>query len=339
MDTYSIQKSVIERLRAAFYDLDAQELPDKLTELFSSDCAIYLAHPLGEMKGGGQLYTQGYAPLIAAMPDLERRDYITIAGESEGACWVGCAGFYTGVFEHSWLGIPPTRQIATMRYAEFFRLDNDRIVEMRALWDIPELMLQANAWPMGPSLGRELLIPGPATQDGLVTGPRDEARSDASLKLVHDMLSGLAKYAEGGTQAMTLEEYWHPKMMWYGPAGIGSGRRISGFRHWHQRPFLKGMPDRRSLGQDTMFAEGDYVGLFGWPALEATVSQDGWLGIAPSGQHVTIRSLDFWRCEGERIRENWVLVDLLDIYHQLGVDVLARMREITADRQIDMLDL
>jgi hypothetical protein len=28
------------------------------------------------------------------------------------------------------------------------------------------------------------------------------------------------------------------------------------------------------------------------------------------------------------IRENWVLVDLLDVYNQLGVDVLARMREL-----------
>ena len=33
------------------------------------------------------------------------------------------------------------------------------------------------------------------------------------------------------------------------------------------------------------------------------------------------------------IRENWVLVDMLDVYHQLGVDVFERMREVTYDRQ------
>ena len=43
---------------------------------------------------------------------------------------------------------------------------------------------------------------------------------------------------------MELDRYWHPKMNWYGPAGIGSMRRISGFRNWHQIPFLKAMPDR-----------------------------------------------------------------------------------------------
>jgi hypothetical protein len=32
------------------------------------------------------------------------------------------------------------------------------------------------------------------------------------------------------------------------------------------------------------------------------------------------------------IRENWVLVDLLHVYRQIGVDVLARMREFNKAR-------
>jgi len=71
----------------------------------------------------------------------------------------------------------------------------------------------------------------------------------------------------------------------------------------------------------------------GWPAMHATVSGDGWMGIAPSDKEIEFCSLDIWRCEDGRLRENWVLIDLLDIYDQLGVDVLARMREITVARQ------
>ena len=57
------------------------------------------------------------------------------------------------------------------------------------------------------------------------------------------------------------------------------------------------------------------------------------MGIAPAGQKITMRSLDFWRCEEGLIRENWVLVDLLDVYRQIGVDVFRRMEEFTHDRQ------
>ena len=130
---------------------------------------------------------------------------------------------------------------------------------------------------------------------------------------------------------MNLQHYWHPRMSWYGPSGIGTARGIEGFRHWHQIPFLNGMPDRRGGTTDEFtshfFAEGDYVAVTGWPNMGMTVTGDGWLGIAPSGQSITMRSLDFWRVEGGLIRENWVLIDLLDVYRQLGVDVLARMRE------------
>ncbi len=330
-------KALFSRFRDALYHCDPSTLKATLSELVSPDCDVTLPHPIGPVTGPDALFDRGYAPLLKASPDLERRDTIVVAGEQDGEHWIGCGGHYQGVFDHPWLDIPATRHLVHVRYIEFFRIDDGRIVSMRLLWDIPSVMMQADAWPMAPSLGREILVPGPASNDGVDDSSRTDEQSVASMQLVNDMVTGLSRFAEGGAQAMTPEAFWHPKMTWYGPAGIGANRRVSGFRNWHQIPFLKSLPDRvantEAGGRDCYFADGHYVAFCGWPAMSATVSGDGWMGIAPSGKRIDFASLDIWRCENGVIRENWVMIDILDVWRQLGVDVMERMREVTFDRQ------
>ena len=321
------------------YEAYAEAFADRvdngvLADFVADGALIRLFHPLGEGQGAGHLWS-ALGPLAQAMPDLERRDLIRVAGRTpEGQDWIGTCGNYMGTFAAPFLGIPPTGHLAHMRYHEFFRIEEGRVTEAQIIWDLPELMMQAQVWPMAPQLGAYLCTPGPMTQDGLAaTGD-----GQAALDHVMAMLVDLCRHpAEGGPEVMKLETHWHPKFNWYGPAGIGTARGIAGFRHWHQIPFLSAMPDRKldAMG-DLMshwIASGDYVAETGWPNMRLTITGDGWMGIAPAGQEVTLRSLDFWRLENGLIRENWVLVDLLDLYAQIGVDVLARMSEFTKVRQ------
>jgi len=334
MDRHNRNKAIIGALRSALYDFDRGRLSSVVKNVFDPGCAVHLANPFEDLDGPGGLLDQALFPLADAVPDLERRDTIVIAGSVLGQDWVGCAGYYTGLFERPWLKIPPTYHQISLRFHEFYRMEEGRVIEMQALWDIPEVMMQAQAWPMAPSVGREWHVPGPATQDGIVAPPHDEEKATSSVKLVSDMLQRLSRFADGGVKAMALDKYWHPKMNWYGPSGIGTNRRIQGFRNWHQIPFLAAMPNRRgSGGKGALFGDGEYVGFTAWPGMTATITGDGWMGIAPAGQEITMRSLDFWRCEEGLIRENWVLVDLLDVYRQIGVDVFRRMEEFTHDRQ------
>lgn len=337
MNAPTRHKTLIAPLRAALYDYDAGDLRTALAGLMAADAPVRFSEPIGEGMGSDFFADHVIAPLAAAWPDFERRDYIVMAGTTpEGANWVGCGGYYTGTFVHPWMDIPPTGHMAQLRFHEFYRFEDGRITEVQALWDVPEVMIQAKAWPLAPSLGREWHVPGPATQDGLLAGPHDTKTSQASCQHVIDMLTAMKRHpAEGGPEKMEMERYWHPKMSWYGPAGIGSGRGIAGFRNWHQIPFLEGMPDRGQYVDDIdyhFFGDGPYVGVTGWPNMIQTISHGGWLGIAPVGKRITMRSLDFWRIEKGLIRENWVLVDLLDMYRQIGVDVFARMREFNKAR-------
>jgi len=327
-------KDVVAPLFSALYNTADSDLTGVLKQVLADECKIRFTHPIEDLTGPVEFYEAVYAPLLDAIPNLERRDYILIAGEVDDDIWVGSAGFYAGVFEKPWLGIPPTRHVVQMRFHEFFRVVDEKVVEIQSVWDIPSVMMQAGAWPMVPSIGVELLVPGPASQDGRVPVPRDAAQSADSVQLVTEMLLGLSNFATGGVAAMQLDRYWHPSFYWYGPAGIGTCSGIDGFRHCHQIPFLKALPDRIGTAETGhLFGDGEYVGYTGWPGMRMTVSGDGWLGIVPAGQKITMRSLDFWRCEQGLIRENWVLIDLLDVYHQLGVDVFSRMQEITLHRR------
>ena len=343
-DKHTQHKALIEPLRAAMYNFRETGVRQALAEVTSPKAVFHLSHPFGDSIGSDAFYDAAYADLLSAWPDLERRDYIVMAGPDEfGSDWVGCGGYYTGVFVGPWLDIPPTGHQVTMRFHEFFRFEDNEIVEMQALWDIPEVMMQARAWPMTPSLGREWHVPGPATQDGLVPGPYDASKGRTTCQHIIDMLEHLKKHpAEGGPDVMEMERFWHPRMSWYGPSGIGTGRGIAGFRNWHQIPFLNGMPDRGKYVEDItyhFFGDGDYAAVTGWPNMIQTVTHDGWLGIAPSGKKITMRSLDFWRLENGKIRENWVLVDLLDAYLQLGVDVFARLREFNKARNMGRIEI
>lgn len=326
----------LNRLRGALYDYHPGALSKAIAELVSPEAICHFCHPLGDVRGGA-LMEQIYIPLARAMPDVERRDVIAISGEDEGDMqWIGCAGHYIGRFIAPFLDIPPTNHLAHLRYHEFFRFEDGMITEIQALWDVPELMLQSGVWPMGPALGREFFVPGPATQDGLSRPAPKEGQSAASRKKIIAMLTAMSRHPlSGGPEIMELDKFWHPRFNWYGPAGIGSMRGQADFRDRHQIPFLTAMPDRGQHQQQTnphFFAEGHYVGATGWPTMCQTLTGDGWLGIVANGQKITLRSLDFWRLEDGLIRENWVLVDLLDMWNQLGVDVLARMRSLAAFR-------
>lgn len=327
---------LLAQLRGAMADFSETPVRDAIATLLTRDTVVRMCHPFGDLDGA-DWYDTCYGPLLSAIPDLERRDWIVMEGtDGDGVQWVGCGGTYVGTFAAPFLDIPPTGQFCHMRFHEFYRIEDARVTEVQAIWDIPELMMQADAWPLAPSLGREGLVPGPSSQDGILRGPRDEASSAATCGLIIDMLAHMTRHPSlGGPEVMEMDRFWHERMTWYGPAGIGTCRGISGFRNWHQIPFLNAMPDRGQHDDEVtfhFFADGDYAAVTGWPNMKQALTGGGWLGLPATGQTITLRSLDFWRVESSKIRENWVLVDLLDVCAQLGLDVFARLREMNKSR-------
>ena len=47
---------------------------------------------------------------------------------------------------------------------------------------------------------------------------------------------------------------------------------------------------------------------------------------AATGNKIAFNGIDFWLKTEGKFTENWVFVDMIDLFNQFGVDLFARMR-------------
>jgi predicted ester cyclase len=111
-------------------------------------------------------------------------------------------------------------------------------------------------------------------------------------------------------------------MLWYGPGGIGANYRWDGFVRDHRAPFLRAFPDRRGGDHYCRIGDGAYAAISGWPSMTMT-HRGEYLGVPPTGRKLSLRVMDFYRCAGACIAENWVMLDYVDLFRQIGRDIIA----------------
>ena len=305
-------------------------VPDDKTspvDFYADDVAWHGACPFDELDTSSDVAGQFWGPLAKALPDLERRPDIFITGKDDEANWAASTGYFCGRFEKPFLDFAPTHQAIYLRYGEFIEFKNGRIVAVYLLLDLIDFARQAGRKLVPDAFGVESLPPGPQTHDGIITAPQDPMVSKASLDLVNAMIDGLMEYDGETLESMHQTDFWHPQMMWYGPSGIGTARGLKLFQDNHQRPFLQFVPDRRGGFHFTRIADGMYVASGGWKSINATTSGADWVGKpTPKGRAITMRVMDFWRRDSNLLRENWVFVDIPDVFRQLGMDLFKYVR-------------
>lgn len=307
-------------------------LDRQLAAAYHRDAHWRGSHPLNEMHGVEAIAAKVWRPLIESFPDLERRDTILIGGHSHGTDIVGAVGHYCGTFRRDWLAIPATGRPVYLRYGEMHVVRDGKIAQSTVLIDVLDLIRQAGFWPLAPSLGTEEQWPCPLTADGIVLDGQDPARSAASIAQTLAMHASLGAYDDTpgagreGLLNMPQKEFWHPKMMWYGPCGIGTARGLQGFVDYHQLPFRIAFPNRRGGNHYVRIGDGAYSATGGWPSVHARHEGGNFLGTSPTGRDVTMRVMDFYLHHEGLIRENWVPLDIIDLLRQMDVDVLGRMQ-------------
>ncbi len=304
--------------------------PDSVADIVRAfvhdDVSWHGPHPLDDLAGADALIAGFWRPLLHSFPGLRRETDVFFAGECDGTEWVAGTGYFTGVFAHDWLGIPPTGKPLHIRFGEFCRIDGGKITAVYLLLDLIDVMLQAGVRVLPPSNGDEAKAPAPRMGDGVLLVPQDGNETRRSLALVEAMLASMGQYDLNNPATLSHPSFWRQDMCWYGPCGIGTARDMERYIPVHQRPFLEAFPDREIADHAALFAEATYIAVVGWPDVVGT-HRGAWLGCPPTGLRVGMRVMDFWRREGELLAENWVLIDIPDIFRQCGVDLFARLAE------------
>jgi len=291
--------------------------------------------PINHLTGLDQFITDFWQPLIHSFPDLKRETFLFCGGQSngridgnlaqDGKMWVSGTGCFQATFAHDYLTIPANGKKVQIRWGEFCRVEDGKIVEIYCLLDLVDLMQQIGFYVLPPSKGADGIYPPPQANDGILLEAQDDETSAYSLDHIRRFIfDGLNSYDQSELGSMGMADYFHSNVQWYGPGGIGACRSFQEFEDLHQKPWLVAYPDRQVQNLDALLAEGCYSGAPGWAGVKATHTGP-YLDCPATGNVIEFNGLDWWKREGEQYVENWVFVDMIHLFRQFGVDLFERL--------------
>ena len=332
MHSYALPKRRVLDFYAALSRANPASVTSILKSQLTPDFQWYGVYPFDEQHGPEAVAEAFWIPFLNSWKNVQRRQDIFLAGTSEidQTEWVISMGHLMGLLDQDWLGMRTTRKLAFLRYADFYCVQEGQLVRGVFFCDLIGVMHQLGIFPLPLQTGVSFLYPGPRTHDGLLFEYQDNRESKKTLDLVNRMLADLTALNISGDDLPPpeyLARTWHEDMIWYGPAGIGATYTIPRYQEQHQYPFRTGLQGKRFNGHLCRLAEGNYAGFFGWPNLTNTAI-GGFLGLPASDRAADMRVVDIYRREGDKLAENWVLIDLPWWLKQQGVDILQRTEQI-----------
>ena len=333
MGKYQQSKQIVRAYYEALERCAPDAVGEVLAQYMSSDYTWRGSYPFREMTGTTEVAERFWKPLKHALTHMQRRMDIFIGGCNEfhpEEQWVMSMGHFMGLFDQEFLGIRPTYKMVSLRYAEFACVQDGRITKTGLFLDLIGMMHQAGAYPLPPMTGQYFVYPGPRTHDGLLFEDAPEAEGVKTLAVVNQMVADLdALNRSGSMEPPTAEDLghsWAEDMIWYGPCGIGATYTIPRYIIQHTGPFRKHLTDKVFNGHVVRFAEGKFACFFGWPNL-SNRNSGGYLGL-PAGQSADMMVVDVYCRQGDKLSENWVLIDLPWWLKQQGLDVFERTASI-----------
>lgn len=330
MKSYQQEKEIVRNYFDSMEKAAPEDAEKVLLQYVSSNYDWKGSYPFRQQDGAAAAAENFWVPFKEALGSMQRRQDIFIAGNNElneSETWVMSMGNFMGNFQKDWLGIRHTNKLINLRYAEFACVEEGKISKTGLFVDFIGFMVHAGVNPLPALEGACYVYPGPREHNGLLYADADERESAVTLKLIDDMCREVVPYDEKGDQLPEegiTKYYWSENMLWYGSAG--ASYTIPAFEKYQQE-FRRNLVDRKFVGHTARFAEGQFGCFFGWPNIINTPI-GGYLGL-PGGQvPAEMQVVDVYYRKGDKLAENWVIIDLPYWLKQQGLDVFDRAREM-----------
>jgi hypothetical protein len=333
MSTIKEAKLVVRKYFDAMEKATHENVAEVLKAHTSEDYLWRGVYPFREQEGAQAAADVFWSPIMKSMTRMQRRQDIFIGGDNDvknGETWVMSMGHFMGLFDTEFLGMRPTGKIMNVRYAEFSCVENGKISKTGLFLDLLGMMDQAGCYPLPPSTGQHFVYPGPRNHDGLLFEDAAPEEGIATLALVNKMVDDLSALNDSGAMGCppeVLAKSWSKDMIWYGPCGVGASYTIPRYQQQHQLPFRNNLKDKKFNGHVCRFAEGNFACFFGWPNLSNTPT-GGFLGLPGGEVRANMQVVDVYYRDGDKLSENWVLIDFPYWIQQQGVDVFERTQSI-----------
>jgi len=326
---FQTEKQLVRSYYAALEECEPGSI-DAILEQFTSPEYLWRGfYPFHQQSGAQAVSQLFWEPLRRSLTGFQRRMDVFMAGRNQvddlKSVWVTSMGHLIGLFDEPWLGIPATGKMTFLRYCEFSKVEDGKITETAMFFDIPHLMIQAGLHPFPQQTAAHLVQPGPVTHDGLMFEPQLKAEGEETLAVINYMINDIKTWTGGRSEPIEdeLARSWNTDMIWWGPAGIGATYTIERYAKQHAGPFRAIFKERQFNGHLCKYAEGKYGGFFGWPNLTLTPAGP-YMGIETKPIPADLRVIDIYRRDGDKLTENWIFIDFLHFWDQLGVDILKR---------------
>jgi predicted ester cyclase len=220
---------------------------------------------------------------------------------------VAYLGQISGRQEGELFGFPPTGRRMRVWGVNFFRMEDEKIIERWGQFDVLGMMMQ---------LG---LAPGPDTPEAPEESPeygdpRRAGREDSSnIQANKDVYRRMVEEIVNQGKYEVVDELFHPDYVDHvAPPGTTPG--LAGVKEIFNM-FRTGFPDVK-FHIDQMVGEGNYVATL----VHGEGTHTGqFIQFPPSGKHAVWRSVGFFRVEDGLIREHWGIPDLLGLLIQIGI--------------------